>query len=43
LFILHEPFDHARLIGFVMIWGALVLYAGEGVRLSRRQQAPVTA
>jgi chloramphenicol-sensitive protein RarD len=43
LFILHEPFDHARLIGFVMIWAALVLYAGEGVRLSRRQQAPVTA
>jgi chloramphenicol-sensitive protein RarD len=39
LFILHEPFDHARLIGFVVIWAALILYAGEGVRLSRRQQA----
>jgi chloramphenicol-sensitive protein RarD len=39
LLILHEPFDHARAIGFVMIWTALILYAGEGVRLSRRQQA----
>lgn len=39
LFVLHEPFDHARAIGFVIIWGSLVLYAGEGVRLSRRQQA----
>jgi chloramphenicol-sensitive protein RarD len=39
LLILHEPFDHARAIGFVVIWSALALYAGEGVRLSRRQQA----
>jgi chloramphenicol-sensitive protein RarD len=39
LLVLHEPFDHARLIGFVVIWAALILYAGEGVRLSRRQQA----
>jgi chloramphenicol-sensitive protein RarD len=38
LLILHEPFDHARAIGFVVIWSALALYAGEGVRLSRRQQ-----
>lgn len=39
LLVLHEAFDHARAIGFVMIWTALILYAGEGVRLSRRQQA----
>ena len=39
LLILHEPFDHARLIGFVLIWAALILYAGEGLRLSRQQQA----
>jgi chloramphenicol-sensitive protein RarD len=39
LLILHEPFDHARAIGFVVIWTSLILYAGEGVRLSRRQQA----
>jgi chloramphenicol-sensitive protein RarD len=44
IFVLHEPFDHARAIGFVMIWSALIIYAGEGVRLSRKQQAPtVTA
>jgi chloramphenicol-sensitive protein RarD len=39
VFVLHEPFDHARAIGFALIWTALVVYAGEGVRLSRRQQA----
>jgi len=39
LLILHEPFDHARAIGFLVIWAALVLYAGEGLRLSRKQQA----
>jgi chloramphenicol-sensitive protein RarD len=39
VFVLHEPFDHARAIGFALIWTALVIYAGEGVRLSRRQQA----
>ncbi len=41
VFVLHEPFDHARAIGFAVIWGALIIYAGEGVRLSRRQQARV--
>jgi chloramphenicol-sensitive protein RarD len=39
VFVLHEPFDHARAIGFAVIWSALVIYAAEGVRLSRRQQA----
>jgi len=39
VFVLHEPFDHARAIGFALIWTALVIYAGEGLRLSRRQQA----
>jgi chloramphenicol-sensitive protein RarD len=41
LLILHEQFDHARAIGFLAIWAALILYAGEGVRLSRKQQAPI--
>jgi chloramphenicol-sensitive protein RarD len=40
VFILHEPFDRARAVGFVVIWVALILYAGEGLRLSRRQQTP---
>jgi chloramphenicol-sensitive protein RarD len=44
VFVLHEPFDRVRAIGFAVIWSALIIYAGEGVRLSRKQQArPVTA
>ena len=39
VFVLHEPFDRARAIGFAVIWSALIIYAGEGVRLSRKQQA----
>jgi len=37
VFVLNEPFDRTRAIGFAMIWTALLIYAGEGVRLSRRQ------
>ena len=43
LLILHEPFDRARAIGFVMIWAALILYAGEGLRLSRKEQQRAVA
>jgi chloramphenicol-sensitive protein RarD len=39
VFILHEPFDRTRAIGFVAIWAALTLYAGETLRLSRKQQS----
>jgi chloramphenicol-sensitive protein RarD len=31
----HEPFDRTRAIGFTAIWVALIIYAGEGLRLSR--------
>jgi len=41
VFVLHEPFDRTRAIGFVVIWAALIIYAGEGVRLSRKQQTRV--
>lgn len=41
VFVLHESFDRARAIGFVVIWTALIIYAGEGVRLSRKQQTRV--
>lgn len=37
VFVFHEPFERTRAIGFAIIWGALVIYAGEGVRLSRKQ------
>ncbi|GIV68129.1 EamA family transporter RarD [Caldilinea sp.] len=31
LLIFHEPFDQTRLIGFAMIWLALLIYSAEGV------------
>jgi len=43
LLILHEPFDRARALGYMVIWAALILYAGEGLRLSRKQQAGAVA
>jgi chloramphenicol-sensitive protein RarD len=39
VFVLNEPFDRVRAIGFAVIWSALIIYAAEGVRLSRKQQA----
>jgi chloramphenicol-sensitive protein RarD len=41
VFLLHEPFDRTRAVGFLVIWAALIIYAGEGVRLSRKQEARV--
>jgi chloramphenicol-sensitive protein RarD len=38
VFAFHEPFDKAHAIGFTLIWAALVMYAGDGLRLSRKQQ-----
>jgi chloramphenicol-sensitive protein RarD len=40
VFALHEPFERARAVGFGIIWAALLLYTGEGLRLSRGQRAP---
>jgi chloramphenicol-sensitive protein RarD len=37
VFVLHEPFERTRAIGFTMIWAALLIYAGEGLRLSRNR------
>ncbi len=31
----HEPFDHTRLIGFSIIWAALILFGVEGLRARR--------
>ncbi|GAA5069576.1 EamA family transporter RarD [Lysobacter panacisoli] len=41
--ILREPFDSARLVGFVFIWCGLLLFAGEGLWRSRRQIAASAA
>ena len=39
VFVYYEPFPLARLVGFSMIWLALLLYSLEGVRFNRRQKA----
>ena len=39
VFLLHEPFDRARLVGFACIWLALAVFAGEGLWRSRRLPA----
>jgi chloramphenicol-sensitive protein RarD len=39
-----EPFTHTQLIGFGMVWVALILFGGEGYLASRPQRTqPVTA
>ena len=42
VFVLHEPFDRARLVGFMLIWVALAVFAGEGLLRARRGR-PVAA
>jgi len=39
VFVLHEPFERMRALGFTIIWAALLIYAGEGLRLSNKQRA----
>jgi chloramphenicol-sensitive protein RarD len=38
VFVFHEPFERSRAIGFMIIWTALLIYGGEGLRLSRKRQ-----
>jgi chloramphenicol-sensitive protein RarD len=38
VFLLHEPFERARGVGFSIIWVALLIYASEGLRLARKRQ-----
>jgi len=38
VFVYHEPFTRERLIGFVIVWTALAIYAAEGY-VSRRSRA----
>jgi chloramphenicol-sensitive protein RarD len=38
VFAFHERFERTRAIGFALIWAALLIYAGEGLWLSRKQQ-----
>jgi chloramphenicol-sensitive protein RarD len=36
VWLFHEAFTAERLLGFVLIWLALVLYAAEGLWMARR-------
>jgi chloramphenicol-sensitive protein RarD len=36
IFVYHEPFAGARALGFVLIWLALLIYAGDGAWRARR-------
>jgi chloramphenicol-sensitive protein RarD len=38
VFAFHERFERTRAIGFALIWAALLVYAGEGLWLSRKRQ-----
>jgi chloramphenicol-sensitive protein RarD len=38
VFVYNEPFPTSRLVGFSMIWLALLFYSLEGVRFNRRQK-----
>jgi chloramphenicol-sensitive protein RarD len=39
VFVLHESFERTRAVGFTIIWAALLIYVGEGLRLSNKQRA----
>lgn len=38
IFLYHEPFPPVRMVGFILIWAALVLYVAEGLYLKNRQK-----
>jgi chloramphenicol-sensitive protein RarD len=40
VWVFHEPFDRARLVGFAFIWAALLLYSLDGWRRSRLAVTP---
>jgi len=41
VWVFNEPFSPLRLIGFGLIWAALVLYSIDSLRNSRREPQPV--
>ena len=40
IWVFHEPFSPLRMVGFGLIWAALVLYSIDGWRNSRRAAQP---
>jgi chloramphenicol-sensitive protein RarD len=43
VFAFHERFERSRALGFALIWAALIIYAGEGLWRSRKQQGALAA
>jgi chloramphenicol-sensitive protein RarD len=43
VFVYHEPFNRTRLIGFLIIWAAIVLYSVEGLSQVRKNKALVVS
>jgi chloramphenicol-sensitive protein RarD len=43
VFAFHERFERTRALGFALIWAALIIYAGEGLWRSRKQQRALAA
>ncbi len=43
VWLFHEPFSSGRLVGFGLIWAALLLYTADALRHSRRAAVPVIA
>ncbi|HNB50917.1 MAG TPA: EamA family transporter RarD [Anaerolineales bacterium] len=41
VFVYHEPFDTTRLIGFGLVWLALIIFAGESYLAHRAPQMPI--
>jgi chloramphenicol-sensitive protein RarD len=37
--VFHEPFTRSRMVGFALIWAALLIYAADGLRRARRAAA----
>jgi chloramphenicol-sensitive protein RarD len=38
----HEPFSHSKLIGFGLVWMALIIFGMEGYLAGRRKLTAVT-
>lgn len=39
IFVFHEPFGHAQMLAFALIWAALFIYSGSMLRTARAQRA----
>lgn len=42
VYVYHEPFSRPRVVGFALIWAALLIYAADGMRRAKRAELPDT-